>query len=406
MKTTWRVLVDGIHLSPQAKGVGLYTQNVLEHLLAMDDMLQLDVVVLENEQTVDLEDRGPSGGGPLGELERLHWLPVPWKNHLWHGFSCIPKWVKERRPDVVWMPYETPIARLPVPFQVVCHDIPSALRQAQELGGTPMPLWRRWQHRVDDWLLGKTLRRAEVIFSNSRWVGEGLAQGFGLDTQRLQLAPCAPAVDFEALSRDVDRSAVRRRLGLDDGFVLTFHTGDPRENHRVVPSAFDRLLDCESSVGLVIAGLRPGQQERVEALYRDVPWRHRVRFMPFLGASQRFELAELYAAASVYLDPSLQEGFGMQVIEAMACGTPVVCSNRSALPEVAGDAALLVDPQDATAIASTLKTLLDDPQLQAQFEERGRQRARTFQWQHTAKVIYDALHLSAKGKTHSGDDSP
>lgn len=389
--SSWRLLVDGIHLSPQAKGVGLYTQNVLEHLLQLDDDLRLDVLVLEREEKLDL---------PFGERLRQH--PVPWKNHLWHGFRCIPQWVETCRPQVLWMPYETPLARLKVPFQVVCHDIPSALRHAQAVGGAPLPWWRRWQHRLDDWLLGRTLRRATTVFSNSRWVGDGLAEEFALDPRRMQLAPCAPAVDFEALSAGVDRSAVRRRLGLDDGYVLTFHTGDPRENHRIVPPTFDRLVNCDGNVGLVVAGLRPGQQERAEALYRDMPWRHRVRFMPFFGADQRLELAELYASASVYLDPSLQEGFGMQVIEAMACGTPVVCSNLSALPEVAGDAALLVDPQDVDAIARCLRVVLEDPRQRDRLANLGSERARTFQWQHTATVIHRALRQTALGSTDAG----
>lgn len=377
----WRLLVDGIHLSPEAKGVGLYTQNVLSHLLAMDDGLALDVVVLRRETQVDLGT----------EDQRLRWHPVPWRNHLWHGFRELPRRSAELRPDVVWMPYETPVGELGAPFLMVCHDIPSALRQAQELGGGRAPLWRRWQHRTDDWLLGRTLRRAAVLFSNSRWVGDGLRQEFRLDANRMQLAPCAPAVDFEALSQEIDRPSVRRRLGLDAGYVLTFHTGDRRENHSVVAPTFDRLVDSGAAVGLVVAGLRHDQRQAAEALYRPYPWYDRVRFMPFLGAAQKVQLAELYAAASVYLDPSLQEGFGMQVIEAMACGTPVVCSDRSALPEVAGNAALLVEPRDVEAMAGTLKSLLDDPQAQQQLAERGRLRARRFQWRHTAEVIHRAL---------------
>ncbi len=387
----WRLLVDGTHLGPQAKGVGLYTQNVLARLLAMDDALEMDVIVLSREAQVDLGTQG----------DRLRWHSIRWRNHLWHGFRELPRRSFEHRPDVVWMPYETPIGRLGVPFLMVCHDIPSALRQAQELGGGKAPAWRSWQHRLDDWLLGKTLRRAEVLFSNSRWVGEGLAREFNLDPDRLQLAPCAPAVDFEALSHGIERASVRRRLELDAGYLLTFHTGDPRENHAVIAPTFDRLVNSGSAIGLVVAGLRAERWGAAEDLYRSYPWYDRVRFMPFLGAEQKLQLAELYAAASIYLDPSLQEGFGMQVIEAMACGTPVVCSDRSALPEVTGDAALLVDPQDVAAIADTLKNLLDNPRQQDQLAERGRRRARGFQWRHTAEVIRRALRaaIEPRGRT-------
>ena len=385
MSQPWHLLVDGVHLSPRAKGVGLYTQNVLSHLLALDEDLEMEVIVLEREERVDLETAAEG---------RIKWRPVAWKNHLWHGFRELPRRVAKGRPDALWMPYETPLGRLPVPFSMVCHDIPSALRRSQDMGSGKASHRVPWRHRVDNWLLGKTLRRASALFSNSRWVGEGLAREFHLDPDRFRLAPCAPAVDFEALSRDIDRTAVRRRLGLEAGYVLTFHTGDPRENHRVIAPVVDRLVNSGAAVGLVVAGLRPEQQDAAEALYRPYPWYDNVRCMPFLGADQRLQLAELYAAASVYLDPSLQEGFGMQVIEAMACGTPVVCSDRSALPEVAGDAALLVDPQDVQAIAGCVQGLLDDVQLQNRLVERGRLRARGFQWRPTAEVIHRALRAT------------
>lgn len=384
----WRVLVDGTHLGPEAKGVGLYTQNVLQRLLALDPRLHVDVVVLEGRDSVDLQ--APN---------RVQWWPVPWKNHFWHGFRTLPQAVREQRPQAVWMPYETPMASLPVPFAVICHDIPSALRQAQVMGGSVVGSGGGWRHLLrryglhplDDWLLGRTLRRAAWVFSNSQWVADGLADAYGLDRQRQRLAPCAPAVDFETLCQKVDRHAVRQRLGLPQGYVLTFDTGDPRENQRVVPPVFDRLMEGGADVGLVVAGVRPGQQTEVESLYDGVPWRSKVRFQPFLGAEQRLQLAELYAGASVYFDPSLQEGFGMQVVEAMACGTPVVCSHTSALPEVAGDAALLVDPQDPSAMVSALVRVLTDSELHRGLIVRGVQRSRRFRWSHTTDVVYRGL---------------
>lgn len=383
----WRVLVDGTHLGPDAKGVGLYTQNVLRRLLALDPRLHVDVVVLEGRDRVDLE-----------APERVQWRPMPWKNHFWHGFRTLPQAVRTSRyrPQAVWMPYETPVASLPVPFAMICHDIPSALRQAQVQGGGSVGGWRHWLrhyglHPLDDWLLGRTLRRAAWVFSNSQWVADGLTDAHGLDRSRQRLAPCAPAVDFEALCRKVDRDNVRERLGLPQGYVLTFDTGDPRENQRMVSPVLSRLVQDGVDVGLVVAGVRPGRQAEVEAVYDDVPWRSKVRFQPFLGADQRLQLAELYAGATVYFDPSLQEGFGMQVVEAMACGTPVVCSGTSALPEVAGDAALLVDPQDPVDMAEALCLVLTEAVLQQVMGTRGVQRSRCFSWRHTTEVIYRGL---------------
>ena len=110
---------------------------------------------------------------------------------------------------------------------------------------------------------------------------------------------------------------------------------------------------------------------------------------------RRFELAGLYTAAAVYLDPSLQEGFGMQVVEAMACGTPVVCSDRGALPEVTAGAALLADPTDADALAQGILALEQDPAKADALAQRGRERSRVFDWGSTAQVVLDGLRRLA-----------
>jgi glycosyltransferase involved in cell wall biosynthesis len=134
-------------------------------------------------------------------------------------------------------------------------------------------------------------------------------------------------------------------------------------------------------------------------------WRDRVRIIPFLESGREKELVEVYTAASIYLDPSLQEGFGMQVIEAMACGAPVVCSNRGALPEVAGNAALLVDPEDPAETASAVKKVLTDEVLQMKLRAYGYERAASFSWEHTAKIIHKGLIEAVDGRK-KGEEFP
>ncbi len=112
--------------------------------------------------------------------------------------------------------------------------------------------------------------------------------------------------------------------------------------------------------------------------------------MPFIPATEPFRLAELYVAATLYLDPSLHEGFGMQVVEAMACGTPVVCSDRGALPEVVGNAALLAEPVADTLAAAALQ-VLGDERTRQKLAVAGRWRARQFSWKRTAQVISNCI---------------
>lgn len=388
-----RLLIDGLHLAHGAKGVGLYTHNVLERLLARaragdgSEALDITVLVLTEEPGADAEGLASRGARVEG---------MPWRNHLWHGFHTLPRAVTRHRPDVLWMPYETPMARLAVPYLVVCHDIPAELRLAQEAGsGVARPMLGTWRDRADDWLLGRSLRGAGLVGSNSRWVGDRLVEHFEVAPDRLLSTPCAPADDFEALGRKVDRETVRRDLGLDEGFVLTFSTGDPRENPRIVPEVFARLLAAGSPLGMVVAGVRPAHREALEALWNERLGEglgsERLRFVPFLGPDRRQELAGLYTTASVYLDPSLQEGFGMQVVEAMACGTPVVCSDRGALPEVTAGTARLADPTDPEALAAEILALHADPGASRALAEKGRQRSRRFDWDTTTATILEGL---------------
>jgi glycosyltransferase involved in cell wall biosynthesis len=381
------LLVDGLHLSHRAKGVGLYTRHVLERLAARDEDLRFTVVVLEE------------GGGPL-PASCTAWS-VPWRNHLWHGFVTLPRVVRECGAEGVFMPYDTAVGRLGVPYGMVCHDIPDELWRAQDSGGPRRSPLARLRDRLDSALWASGLRRAARVFCNSRWVAERLERDHGVAASRTRLAPCAPGADFEALSQRVEVARVRARLGAPEGYVLAIYTGDPRENPRVLAPVFDALVAAGLPHHLVVAGLRDEEREEMRSLLGGHRWfDERVHLEPFLGPSRRAELAALYTAAAVYFDPSLQEGFGMQVIEAMACGTPVVCSDRGALPEVTGGAARLVPADDPPAMASALKEVLRNG---ADLGERGRKRARHFDWDQTTTTIHRGLRSMLGHDSGDGD---
>jgi len=285
---------------------------------------------------------------------------------------------------------------------MVCHDIPKRIREAQKRGGNgPVSVKECLRGWVDDALMPKTLRKADIVFSNSQYVGNWLEKEAGVQPSRIRHAPCAPGSDFERLSRNVDIRKVWQRLQTPHGYILVFNTGDQRENVKIVPRVFQTLLEGGLSHHLVIAGVHDNACSFVKATLSRFPWSNRIHIVPFLGSGREQELAEIYTAASVYLDPSLQEGFGMQVIEAMACGTPVVCSNRGALPEVVEDAALLVNPEDADQIGSAVSKILQDNVLSSQLTERGYGRAAAFSWERTARVIYEGLSDVVKRKENS-----
>jgi glycosyltransferase involved in cell wall biosynthesis len=182
-------------------------------------------------------------------------------------------------------------------------------------------------------------------------------------------------------------ASVRERYGIGTRFVLYFGGFDMRKNVPRLIESYARLPEhLRREYQLVIAGryqnlghpLYPDPRETVRRLGLE-------NSVIFTGQIREQDKAPLFSAATVFAFPSLYEGFGMPVLEAMACGTPVVTSNVSALPEVAGDAGLLVDPYDSQAICDALAELLESQARRDELARRGLERARRFTWRQVAE---------------------
>jgi glycosyltransferase involved in cell wall biosynthesis len=184
------------------------------------------------------------------------------------------------------------------------------------------------------------------------------------------------------------------RYRLRRPFILTVATLEPRKNLYAAVQVLMRLrqrgLDCR----LAVAGARGWGYERLlqELTAGDVAQHVRV-----LGFVADEDLPLLYAAADVFLYPSLYEGFGLPPLEAMACGAPVIASNRSSMPEVVADGGLLIDPQDPEAMAAAAERLLRDPVERRRWSERGVRRAASFTWERTARLTY-AVYQTVYGE--------
>jgi glycosyltransferase involved in cell wall biosynthesis len=153
--------------------------------------------------------------------------------------------------------------------------------------------------------------------------------------------------------------------------------------------AFAVIANAEPELQLVLAGKpHPSETPRLQARVRGLRLQERVQFRPYVPAG---ELPELLAGALAFVYPSLWEGFGLPVLEAMAAGTPVLTSLGSGTEEVAGDAALLVDPGDQAALAAALRDLVRQPQLRQELRHKGLERVRLFSWERTAQATRDVL---------------
>lgn len=180
---------------------------------------------------------------------------------------------------------------------------------------------------------------------------------------------------------------VQARYTLRDGtgalrpYLLMVGTLEPRKNHLTAMRALARLKAAGLPHCLVIAGGKGWLFEPIQAQVAALGLTEDVVFTGYVPAA---DLPALYSGAAAVLQPTLYEGFGFPVLEAMACGAPVICSNRSSLPEAAGDAALLVPPMDEEALAAAVRRLIEEPGLAATLRLRGRNRANTFRWERCA----------------------
>jgi glycosyltransferase involved in cell wall biosynthesis len=174
---------------------------------------------------------------------------------------------------------------------------------------------------------------------------------------------------------------VRERYHLPERYLLFVSTIEPRKNLTRLLAAFERVHMARLTDALVVVGKRGWLYEDFFAAVEHSPSRKAVIFPGYVADA---DLPAIYAGAQALAFPSLFEGFGLPVLEAMACGTPVVCSNSSSLPEIAGNAAFLVDPLDADALADVLGRMLQDGSLREQLRERGLAQATQFSWERAA----------------------
>lgn len=236
------------------------------------------------------------------------------------------------------------------------------------------------------------VRRADRVTADSRSTRDDLIALLGVDPQRIDVVPLGLGTVQRATP--LDEQAVRARLGLGERpVVVSLSAKRAHKNLAALIGALARI-PIERRPVLVLPGYPTPYEAELRARAAAVGVAEDVRFPPWLSNE---ELEGLWALARAFVFPSLYEGFGLPVLEAMARGVPVTCSNASSLPEVAGDAALLFDPRDEAAIATALARLLDDEPLRERLRSLGTAQAQRFTWANTARLTL-ASYARAMGR--------
>jgi glycosyltransferase involved in cell wall biosynthesis len=370
-----RVLVDATAVPAELRGVGRYLDNLLPALVATG----VEVTALtQARDRAHFESLGSrvveQVTVPAGRAARLAWEQ--------YG---LPSVVNRVKPDVLHSPHYTHPLRWRGPLVVTVHDV-TFFSDPQWHTRSKGPFFRAATRLA--------VRRADVCVVPAQATADELISRLKVDPQRLQVAHLGVDPELFKPPDDASKLRVRASLGLapDEEFVAFLGTLEPRKNVvaliRGWVAASHRL---ERPPTLVLAG-GAGWDGELDAAIAAVPAGLRLLRPGYLPLA---DLPGLLGAASVVAYPSLGEGFGLPVLEAMACGAAVLTTRRLSLPEVGGDAVSYTEPDDAS-IADALARLLADPELRAELGRAGQARAAQFSWQACAAAHLRAYQRAAR----------
>lgn len=382
-----RIGIDYTAAVRQGGGIGRYTRNLIRALADLDDRNRYTLFVAGGWR-----DGDGLGAWPANFRVRSVPLSDRWMHILWQRLRLpVPVQAITGPLDLFHSPdfVLPPTGRRPTILTI--HDL-SFLRVPQFF----VPGFR-------DYLKGavsRSIGRARRILADSESTRRDLVELMAVDSERVSVLYPGVEDRFRPVRDDKVLGRVRTRYGLPGRFVLGLSTLQPRKNFDGLIKAFRHLLAAQgdgaefADLHLVIGGGKGWMYEDMLSLVARYGLEKKVHFPGYVDDR---DLPALYSLATVFAFPSWYEGFGIPVLEAMACGTPVVAADNSSLPEVVGDAGLMVDAGDVEGLAGALAQLLTDGSLRAQLAPAGKAQARRFRWDAAAQQLLDVYKLLDPG---------
>ncbi|MCA9772990.1 MAG: glycosyltransferase family 4 protein [Myxococcales bacterium] len=366
-----KVLVDAREAVKVATGVGVFVRYLARALdRSSDERIQFEIWPAHYDEGPETPRHKPFGQRIFNLLR-----------NLWDKQVIVPFRALVTRADSILV--LDPIIPLlaPCPVDVLIHDLQSFDRSNPKQDSA----WARYitlMTKLAKW-------RARYFFTNSDTTRADVLRVLGVAPDHAHRTYPGVKPEFHPVTDARVLDETRAMFGLNAPFILVVGTTDPKRNFPRILEAFVKLRkDPARRERLICVGPKTAFFGEVADRIQSLGLGDEVRFTGFVPSEN---LAALYSLASVYLYPSLFEGFGFTTLEAMACGCPVITSNCSSLPEVVGDAGVLVDPKDVDAIFAALIEVLDQPEKRRDMIARGLARAATFRWESTAERIREVL---------------
>ena len=367
-----KIAVNILSAKSQHHGVGVYVANILKHLIPLAE--EHTFLFYKRSEGIPIQNLRAGAGIKWEDIVLPRTLRIIWE----HTF--LPLSLSKERVDLFWGPCNfLPLIKA-CRYLVTIHDL------APFLLPHSLPLIRRIYYKR---AFENSIRLADQIIVVSESLKTDLIKSLAVPEEKIKVIYNGIDESFRPVTDNAILSRIHEKYHLPSSFILTLGVLEPKKNiERLLQTYADLKKSLPNLPKLVIGGSREygWMNSRVFQLVKSLALDDDVIFT---GTIVHEDLPAVYNLATLFILPSLYEGFGLPIIEAMACGTPVITSNTSSLPEVAGNAAVLVDPYDVEKISQAIGQVLTNERLQKEMREKGKENAKRFSWERAANALLE-----------------
>ncbi|HLE15437.1 MAG TPA: glycosyltransferase family 1 protein [Anaerolineales bacterium] len=361
-----RIGIDATALPPQPVGAGNYIIHLIRSLAALDPAEQL--VVFAQPGGLELINKPDIP---------VSWVIIPERSPfarlVWEQVG-LPRLIRRLRIDLLHSLHYTRPFWLPCASVVTFHDMTFFLSPHLHTRS------KRWFFPP---AIRMSARRADALTAVSESTRQDAIRILGIPAEKITTTPLGVDSNYRVIHDPLQRARVREKYRLPEQYVLYVGLVEPRKNLPLLVRAYRDLIDQGISLPLVVAGGFGWGYDQVLQEIEKLDLKERVQF---LGYVPQGDLPLVYNLACLFVYPTLYEGFGLPALEALACGVPVVTSAVASLPEIVGDAGILVSAGDQQALTGAMLAILSDPELSSELSKRGPARASLFTWKRTAQL--------------------
>ena len=358
-----RIAFDARALTQQPTGTGAYLKNLLDEFARAED----------DHQYYLLSCRKCYYTPPINETRFQKIISRGLPGNLWLQL-LVPKILKKSEIDIFHSPFGVIPFRSPCATVITVHDLAYHL----------YPQYTDFKNRVLlPRLVPKSINLTDTIIADSQAIKTELIQLYKLRESRIKVIHLAPDVQFHPMPKETARQHLADKYQIQSPFILFVGTLEPRKNIlRLIKAYHELSLELRNKFQLVIVGKKGWLYQNIFRLVKTLHLQDRIIFTGYVPAT---ELPRFYNAATFFVFPSLYEGFGLPLVDALACGTPVITSDTSSMAEIVSYAGILVDPTDTSTLTQAMTKLLTDKELYHYLSEKALMRSHTFSWQDTAQ---------------------